>query len=163
MADDVSAYPYGTLPNRLAIRIKKNRLYMNGRYCSLALPTCSLTEMCIVVTALSNPILHREGTIRLELTDRKCSPRNTITTRTEYSPRLVSVRLDPRRGASRLISFVTSNWSRGDDTKNEWSILNMLAVKAMFRVKGPRIGKASEHQDTSFIVSISVDRWSNYK
>jgi len=129
IADDVSAYPYGTLPNRLAIRIKKNRLYMNGRYCSLALPTCSLTEMCIVDTALSNPILHRDGTIRPELVDRKCSPRNTMTTRTEYSPRFVSVRLDPRSGASRLISFVTSNWSRGDDTKNVWSILNMLSRK----------------------------------
>lgn len=101
-----------------------------------------------MVTADSKPILHREGTIRDELTDRKCSPRKTITTRTEYSPRFVSVRLDPRSGASRLISFVTSNWSRGDDTKNVWSILNMLAVKAMFRVKGSIIGKASEHQDT---------------
>jgi len=108
---------------------------MNGRYCSLALPTCSLTEMCIVLTADSKPILHREGTIRPELVDRKCSPRNTITTRTEYSPRFVSVRLDPRSGRlgtptrSRLISFVTSNWSRGDDTKNVWSILNMLSRK----------------------------------
>lgn len=84
--------------------------------------------MCSVCTADSKPRLHRDGTTRCEFTDRKCSPRNTITTRTEYSPRLVSVRLEPRRGASRLISFVTSNWSSGDDTKNVWSILNICVV-----------------------------------
>ena len=135
ITDDVSAYPYGTLPNRLAIRMKKNRLYRNGRYCSLALPTCSRTCRLRVWTADSKPRDHRDGTTRCELTDRKCSPRNTITTRIEYSPRLVSVRLDPRSGASRLISFVTSNWSRGDDTKNVWSIFNMVLSVSCNRAK----------------------------
>lgn len=63
-----------------------------------------------------------------------CSDRNSPTTRIVYRPRLVRVRFIPRIGASRLISFVTSNWSSGDDTKNVCSICVYVAcfVKVLY-------------------------------
>lgn len=62
-------------------------------------------------------MLHRDGTIRPEFTDRRCSPNSTTTTRTAYSPRFVSEILSPNIVCSPRNSN-TSNCSRGDDTKN---------------------------------------------
>lgn len=117
ITDDVRENPYGTLANRLPNRMKKNREYRKGRYCSFVLPICSLVCECTVVYADSNPSDHRLGTSRCPLSARMCSPRKNTSTRVVYSPRLVSVRFEPRIGASIPTSLVTSNWSRGEAKK----------------------------------------------
>jgi hypothetical protein len=120
---EVSANEYGTFPNRLPNRIKKNSEYRNGRYCSFELPTCSLVCACSDVYADSNPIPHRLGTRRipcgaLELIASTCSPTNRTSTRTTYSPRLVSDRFNPMIGAFSPTRFDTSNCSSGDASVN---------------------------------------------
>lgn len=64
----------------------------------------------------SNPMLHRLGTTRCALTDRRCSDSSTATARIVYSPRFVSDSDSPN--PFRLMKLYVSNCSSGDAAKN---------------------------------------------
>ena len=56
---------YGTLPHKFAIKIKKNKEYINGKYNSF--PSCSLTIEPMLAYILSKAIDHFDGTNLLSL------------------------------------------------------------------------------------------------
>ena len=88
---------------------------MKGKNTSLADPICSLTIPCNDAYDDSNPTLHRLGTRRRSLDASRCTPIDINRTTSEYSPKLVKVKLKlPRIGALRLSKAVTSNCSSGD-------------------------------------------------
>jgi len=88
--EDVIVYEYGTLPIKLAIKIKINVEYIKGKYISF--PNCSLTIEFILAKRLSNIRDHFEGNNFILLFARICKfiIKNNI--KHEYKAKLVKVK-----------------------------------------------------------------------